>query len=103
MLLYHWVILCTEGSKESASSHVDKRGLSSRFQIFIFVKACFLNEIEDDIILVSISNGFFSPTLFLQRLPFTLGFLGCMVGTIYVSMVLHSYILSVLFSVLQVS
>lgn len=40
--------------------------------------------------------------LFLQRLPFTLGFLGSMVGTIYVSMVLHSYVLSVLFSVIQV-
>lgn len=38
-----------------------------------------------------------------ERLPFTLGFIGTMVGTIYVSMVLHSYILSVLFSVLQVS
>ncbi|EXB97665.1 Protein transport protein SFT2 [Morus notabilis] len=37
-----------------------------------------------------------------ERLPFTLGFLGSMVGTIYVSMVLHSYILSVLFSVIQV-
>lgn len=37
-----------------------------------------------------------------QRLPFTLGFIGSMVGTIYVSMVLHSYILSVLFSVIQV-
>ncbi|KAI8006897.1 Protein transport protein SFT2 [Camellia lanceoleosa] len=37
-----------------------------------------------------------------ERLPFTLGFIGTMVGTIYVSMVLHSYILSVLFSVLQV-
>ncbi|KAI3973911.1 hypothetical protein MKX01_030487 [Papaver californicum] len=37
-----------------------------------------------------------------ERLPFTLGFIATMVGTIYVSMVLHSYILSVLFSVLQV-
>ncbi|KAK9268427.1 hypothetical protein L1049_000177 [Liquidambar formosana] len=37
-----------------------------------------------------------------ERLPLTLGFIGSMVGTIYVSMVLHSYILSVLFSVLQV-
>lgn len=37
-----------------------------------------------------------------ERLPFTLGFLGSMVGTIYVSMVLHSYILSVLFAVIQV-
>ncbi|KAK9156428.1 hypothetical protein Sjap_003908 [Stephania japonica] len=37
-----------------------------------------------------------------ERLPFTLGFIGSMVGTIYVSMVLHSYILSVLFSILQV-
>uniref|UniRef100_A0A1D1XSP2 Vesicle transport protein n=1 Tax=Anthurium amnicola TaxID=1678845 RepID=A0A1D1XSP2_9ARAE len=37
-----------------------------------------------------------------ERLPFTLGFIGSMVGTIYVSMMLHSYILSVLFSVLQV-
>ncbi|PIA58340.1 hypothetical protein AQUCO_00500338v1 [Aquilegia coerulea] len=37
-----------------------------------------------------------------ERLPFTLGFFGSMIGTIYVSMVLHSYILSVLFSVLQV-
>ncbi|WCJ27637.1 Got1/Sft2-like vescicle transport protein family [Euphorbia peplus] len=37
-----------------------------------------------------------------ERLPFTLGFIGSMVGTIYVSMVLHSYVLSVLFSVIQV-
>lgn len=37
-----------------------------------------------------------------ERLPLTLGFVGSMVGTIYVSMVLHSYIFSVLFSVLQV-
>ncbi|KAL6596668.1 hypothetical protein ACP70R_047311 [Stipagrostis hirtigluma subsp. patula] len=37
-----------------------------------------------------------------ERLPFTLGFIGCMVGTIYVSMVLHSYFLSVIFSILQV-
>jgi hypothetical protein len=32
-----------------------------------------------------------------------LGFIGSMVGTLYVSMVLHSYILSVLFSVIQVA
>ncbi|XP_052178774.1 protein transport protein sft2-like [Diospyros lotus] len=37
-----------------------------------------------------------------ERLPFTLGFLGTMVGTVYVSMGLHSYVLSVIFSVLQV-
>ncbi|CAM0913993.1 unnamed protein product [Alopecurus aequalis] len=37
-----------------------------------------------------------------ERLPFTLGFTGCMVGTIYASMVLHSYFLSVIFSILQV-
>ncbi|CAK9145071.1 unnamed protein product [Ilex paraguariensis] len=37
-----------------------------------------------------------------ERLPFTLGFIGSMMGTIYVSMFLHSYILSVFFSVLQV-
>ncbi|KAL8160110.1 hypothetical protein V2J09_001647 [Rumex salicifolius] len=37
-----------------------------------------------------------------ERLPFTLGFLACMLGTLYVSMFLHSYILSVLFSVLQI-
>ncbi|KAL3502598.1 hypothetical protein ACH5RR_037047 [Cinchona calisaya] len=37
-----------------------------------------------------------------ERLPFTLGFIGSTVGTIYVSMVLHSYILSVFFSMLQV-
>ncbi|CAN1197186.1 Protein transport protein SFT2 [Linum perenne] len=37
-----------------------------------------------------------------ERLPFSLGFIGSMVGTIYVSMVLHSYVLSVLFSVIQV-
>ncbi|PON86358.1 Vesicle transport protein, SFT2-like [Trema orientale] len=37
-----------------------------------------------------------------ERLPFTLVFIGSMVGTIYVSMVLHSYVLSVLFSVIQV-
>lgn len=50
------------------------------------------------------SSLIFSSSCFLyQRLPFTLGFIGSMMGTIYVSMVLHSYILSVLFSVLQVS
>jgi len=38
----------------------------------------------------------------IQRLPFSVGFIGCMVGTIYVSMMLHSYFLSVIFSVLQV-
>ncbi|XWS75924.1 hypothetical protein CRYUN_Cryun01aG0133200 [Craigia yunnanensis] len=38
-----------------------------------------------------------------ERLPLTLGFVGSMVGTIYVSMWLHSYIISVLFSILQVS
>ncbi|PHU07908.1 hypothetical protein BC332_24397 [Capsicum chinense] len=37
-----------------------------------------------------------------ERLPFTGVFIGSMVGTVYVSMVLHSYILSVLFSVIQV-
>uniref|UniRef100_A0A2P2KA96 Vesicle transport protein n=1 Tax=Rhizophora mucronata TaxID=61149 RepID=A0A2P2KA96_RHIMU len=37
-----------------------------------------------------------------ERMPSTLGFIGTMVGTVYVSMVLHSYILSVLFSILQV-
>ncbi|PWA79859.1 vesicle transport protein, Got1/SFT2-like protein [Artemisia annua] len=37
-----------------------------------------------------------------ERLPITLGFIGSMLGTIYVSMVLHSYVLSVLFSILQV-
>ncbi|KAK4439667.1 protein transport protein SFT2 [Sesamum alatum] len=37
-----------------------------------------------------------------ERLPFTIGFISSMIGTIYVSMVLHSYVLSVLFSVLQV-
>ncbi|MBA0638616.1 hypothetical protein Godav_025074 [Gossypium davidsonii] len=37
-----------------------------------------------------------------ERLPFTLGFVGSMVGTIYVSMWLRSYVLSVLFSLLQV-
>ncbi|CAL5202391.1 unnamed protein product [Lathyrus oleraceus] len=37
-----------------------------------------------------------------ERLPFTLIFLGSMIGTIYVSMVRHSYVLSVVFSVVQV-
>ncbi|KAK7276991.1 hypothetical protein RIF29_18140 [Crotalaria pallida] len=37
-----------------------------------------------------------------ERLPFTVGFICSMVGTIYVSMVRHSYILSVVFSVVQV-
>ncbi|XP_051133660.1 protein transport protein SFT2 [Andrographis paniculata] len=37
-----------------------------------------------------------------ERLPFTLGFIGSMAVTIYVSMVLHSYVLSVLCSVIQV-
>uniref|UniRef100_A0A0E0ABQ7 Fructose-bisphosphate aldolase n=1 Tax=Oryza glumipatula TaxID=40148 RepID=A0A0E0ABQ7_9ORYZ len=36
-----------------------------------------------------------------ERLPFTMGFVGSMAATIYVSMVLHSYILSVFFSCLQ--
>ncbi|XP_024363090.1 uncharacterized protein [Physcomitrium patens] len=37
-----------------------------------------------------------------ERLPFTAGFIGSMAATIYVSMVLHSYILSVFFAVIQV-
>ncbi|KAI4340003.1 hypothetical protein MLD38_024884 [Melastoma candidum] len=37
-----------------------------------------------------------------ERLPFTAICLGSMVGTIYVSLVLHSYIFSVLFSIIQV-
>ncbi|GLJ40311.1 hypothetical protein SUGI_0828550 [Cryptomeria japonica] len=37
-----------------------------------------------------------------ERLPFTIGFLASMLVTIYVSMVLHSYILSVIFSGVQV-
>ncbi|XP_019194703.1 PREDICTED: protein transport protein SFT2-like [Ipomoea nil] len=37
-----------------------------------------------------------------ERLPFTAVFIGSMVGTVYVSMVMHSYILCVLFSVVQV-
>lgn len=37
-----------------------------------------------------------------ERLPLTVGFIGSMAATIYVSMVLHSYVLSVLFSVIQV-
>lgn len=37
-----------------------------------------------------------------ERLPITLGFIGSMLGTIYVSMVLHSYVFSVFFSILQV-
>ena len=49
------------------------------------------------------SNPIFFSSIFLQRLPFTLGFIGSMVGTLYVSMVLHSYFLSVLFSVIQVA
>ena len=40
---------------------------------------------------------------YFQRLPFTLAFIGSMIGTIYVSMVRHSYVLSVVFSVVQVS
>lgn len=38
----------------------------------------------------------------MQRWPFTAGFIGSMAATIYVSMVLHSYILSVIFAVIQV-
>ncbi|KAI4390054.1 hypothetical protein MLD38_002206 [Melastoma candidum] len=37
-----------------------------------------------------------------ERLPFTAICFGSMVGTIYVSMVLHSYIFSLLFSIIQV-
>ncbi|KAL0551524.1 hypothetical protein IC582_010613 [Cucumis melo] len=37
-----------------------------------------------------------------ERLPFIVIFIGSMLGTLYVSMGLHSYILSVFFSVLQV-
>lgn len=37
-----------------------------------------------------------------ERLPFTIGFVGSMCATIYVSMVLHSYILSVFFSCIQI-
>jgi len=37
-----------------------------------------------------------------ERLPFTAGFIGSMAATIYVSVVLHSYILSVVFAIIQV-
>ncbi|VFQ62105.1 unnamed protein product [Cuscuta campestris] len=37
-----------------------------------------------------------------ERLPFTAGFVSSMVGTIYFSMVMQSYVLCVLFSVMQV-
>jgi hypothetical protein len=37
-----------------------------------------------------------------ERLPFTAGFLGSMAATIYVSMVLHSYIFSVICAAVQV-
>ncbi|KZV20935.1 hypothetical protein F511_08849 [Dorcoceras hygrometricum] len=37
-----------------------------------------------------------------ERVSFTLGFVSSMVATVYASMVLHSYVLSGLFSVLQV-
>ncbi|KAL7186794.1 hypothetical protein ACSBR2_028507 [Camellia fascicularis] len=37
-----------------------------------------------------------------KGLPFTLGFIGTMVGTIYFPMAVNSYILSVLFSAIQV-
>jgi hypothetical protein len=37
-----------------------------------------------------------------ERWPFTAGFIGSMAATIYVSVVLHSYILSVVFAVIQV-
>lgn len=37
-----------------------------------------------------------------ERLPFTAGFVASMVATLYVSMVLHSYILSVVFSAIQI-
>jgi len=39
----------------------------------------------------------------MQRWPFTAGFIGSMAATIYVSVVLHSYILSVVFAAIQVS
>lgn len=38
-----------------------------------------------------------------ERLPFTCIFLASMGATIYVSMVMHSYLLSVVFSGIQVS
>ncbi|XP_061946102.1 uncharacterized protein LOC133669810 [Populus nigra] len=47
-------------------------------------------------------SGTFNVQVLKERLPFTLGFIGSMVGTLYVSMVWHSYVLSVLFSVIQV-
>eukprot|EP00245_Coleochaete_scutata_P012553 TRINITY_DN488_c0_g1_i2.p1 TRINITY_DN488_c0_g1~~TRINITY_DN488_c0_g1_i2.p1 ORF type:complete len:231 (+),score=39.15 TRINITY_DN488_c0_g1_i2:72-764(+) len=40
--------------------------------------------------------------LSMERLPFTGAFVGSMLGTLYASLVLHSYILSVLFSGVQV-
>ncbi|KAJ7569457.1 hypothetical protein O6H91_01G079000 [Diphasiastrum complanatum] len=37
-----------------------------------------------------------------ERLPFTIAFVGSMAGTIYASTVMHSYVLSVIFSVIQI-
>ncbi|KAL5981911.1 hypothetical protein ACLOJK_015978 [Asimina triloba] len=75
------------GSFQSATSSVPSGRALMYFGLFLATGVFFI---------------FIAFTMFLPRLPFTLGFIGSMAGTIYVSMVLHSYILSVFFSVIQV-
>jgi hypothetical protein len=61
------------------------------------------NIVYFDLIAHVLSHFLIVSVIIFQRLPFTLVFLGSMIGTIYVSMVLHSYFLSVIFSVVQVT
>ncbi|OMO89624.1 Vesicle transport protein, Got1/SFT2-like protein [Corchorus olitorius] len=79
------------GSFKSATSNVPSGKSLMYFSLLLAAGVFF----------IFIAFTMFLPVIVL-RLPFTLGFVGSMVGTIYVSMWLHSYVLSVLFSVLQV-
>lgn len=60
----------------------------------------YIRSLEVRPLIINVPN---SNSLLLQRWPFTAGFIGSMAGTIYVSMVLHSYILSVVFAAIQVN
>ncbi|CAN1200891.1 Calcium-transporting ATPase 10, plasma membrane-type [Linum perenne] len=75
------------GSLQTATSNIPSGKALMYFGLFLATGVFFV---------------FIAFSLFLPRLPFSLGFIGSMVDTIYVSMVLHSYVLSVLFSVIQV-
>ena len=91
--LFHLMIIILRGS------------CFDSYQVMCFITAMhmfFVNCVFWDHNLVSINVFNVNFFVHIQRWAFTAGFIGSMAATIYVSVVLHSYILSVVFAVVQV-